>query len=308
MLTVLCVIGTRPEAVKMAPIVLRLQSDPDFRCITLATAQHRELLDNVLNSFGITPDHDLNVMKDNQSLSYLTSKILTNLDDYLGQIKPDIVLAQGDTTTVMTSAMAAFYKKIPFGHVEAGLRTGDMSNPYPEEMNRVVAGHLASWHFAPTQSSKANLLREGIAESKIHVTGNSVIDALHKVIKMPETHFTAPFPDKKMILMTAHRRENFGKPLQQIYKAVLHLVSNNPDIYVFYPVHPNPNVKKLAHKMLNHERIILSAPLDYVPFVQAMNASYFILSDSGGVQEEAPALGKPAVSYTHLTLPTTPYV
>ncbi len=299
---VLCIVGTRPEAIKMAPVILRLKADPDFDCKVLATAQHRELLDNVLNAFNITPDHDLNVMKPNQTLSYLTSQILKDIDDYLTQTRPDIILAQGDTTTVMASALAAFYQKIPFGHVEAGLRTKDMNNPYPEEMNRVVAGHLATWHFAPTESSKHNLLSEGISETKIFVTGNSVIDALHRVTDMSETQFTPPMPDKKMILVTAHRRENFGQPLENVFRALLTLVDQYEDIYVFYPVHPNPRVKKMAYDRLgHHERVILSDPLDYVPFVHAMKAAHLILSDSGGVQEEAPALGKPVLVLRHDT-------
>ena len=293
---VLCIIGTRPEAIKMAPVILGMKKDPDFDVKVLATAQHRELLDQVLSLFNIIPDFDLNVMRSNQSLPDLTARLVTSLDKCLEEINPDIVLAQGDTTTVMVSALAAFYRKIPFGHVEAGLRTGDVQNPFPEEMNRVVASHLAQWHFAPTQSTVDNLLKEGIASSKIFKTGNTVIDALYKVIDAPNLKQPIIPAGKKMILVTAHRRENFGQPFENICKAILALAKKYSDTCFFYPVHPNPNIKSVVDGLLGgHDQIILSEPLEYLQFVAAMKESYFIMSDSGGVQEEAPALGKPVL-------------
>jgi UDP-N-acetylglucosamine 2-epimerase (non-hydrolysing) len=293
---ILCVVGTRPEAIKMAPVILALKKLADFDVRVLATAQHRHLLDQVMQVFGIDPDIDLDIMRRNQALTTLTARLLLDLDDVLLAEKPDAVLAQGDTTTVMTVALACFYHKIPFGHVEAGLRTWDMQNPFPEEMNRVIAGRLAKWHFAPTKSSRQNLLREGVADADIVVTGNTVIDALLSVADR-----VAPLPDgldpaKRLILMTAHRRENFGEPFEQVCRAVLALLERNPDVQVLYPVHPNPNVRETAHRLLGaHPRAVLCEPLDYLPFVAAMKRAYLILSDSGGVQEEAPALGKPVL-------------
>ncbi|MDG1127005.1 MAG: UDP-N-acetylglucosamine 2-epimerase (non-hydrolyzing) [Hellea sp.] len=293
---VLCIIGTRPEAIKMAPVILALQASKDFNPVVLATAQHRELLDKVFAIFGIVPDFDLNVMKPNQTLPALTAKLITALDEKLETIKPDIVLAQGDTTTVMVSSIAAFYKKIPFGHIEAGLRTHNMSSPFPEEMNRVIAGHLAKWHFAPTESTKKNLLREGIPASMVHVTGNTVIDALYSMID--ESAKSAPYvaENRRLILVTAHRRENFGRPFKDICRAIRFLVDNNSDIDVLFPVHPNPNIKSKAEELLGDiNQVTLCDPLDYIPFIGAMKAAYLILSDSGGVQEEAPALGRPVL-------------
>lgn len=294
--TVLCVVGTRPEAIKMAPVILALRASPNFKVRVLATAQHRHMLDQVLRVFDIDPDVDLNIMRPNQALTMLTARLLLDLDDVLLGEKPDVVLAQGDTTTVMTVAMACFYHRIPFGHVEAGLRTGDMANPFPEEMNRVVAGRLAKWHFAPTEGAKRNLLKEGVATDDVYVTGNTVIDALMGVV---ERQTELPFQvaqGKRLILVTAHRRENFGEPFREICRAVLKLVEANPDIQVVYPVHPNPNVKDIALQTLGgHDRIVLCEPLDYLPFVEVMKRAYLILSDSGGVQEEAPALGKPVL-------------
>lgn len=293
---VICVIGTRPEAIKMAPVILALKDSPEIDCRVLATAQHRHMLDQVLEVFNIEPDFDLDIMRPNQALTTLTARLLLDLDDILLVEKPDVVLAQGDTTTVMTIALSCFYHRIPFGHVEAGLRTWDMSNPFPEEMNRVIAGRLARWHFAPTESSRQNLLQEGINDSEIYVTGNTVIDALMTAaagnpeigIELDET--------KRLILVTAHRRENFGQPIIDICRAVLTIVERNVDVQVLFPVHPNPNVQSIAHEILgDHSRIVLCEPLDYLPFVGAMQKAYLILSDSGGVQEEAPALGKPVL-------------
>lgn len=293
---VLCVVGTRPEAIKMAPIILALKGCADVNCRVLATAQHRHLLDQVLEVFGIKPDIDLDIMRSNQALTTLTARLLLDLDDVLLDEKPDVVLAQGDTTTVMAIALACFYHHIPFGHVEAGLRTWDLSNPFPEEMNRVMAGRLARWHFAPTESSRKNLLQEGVQNRDIIVTGNTVIDALKSVA----AHYPAVGVDlddsKRLILVTAHRRENFGEPIKEICRALLMLVEQNEGIQVLYPVHPNPNVQSVAYKMLSdHPQIVLCEPLDYLPFVGAMQRAYLIISDSGGIQEEAPALGKPVL-------------
>ena len=280
----------------MAPIILALKKQPELRVRVLATAQHRDLLDQVMHAFGIEPDIDLNIMRPNQGLSELTARLLLELDGVLQTEQPDVVLAQGDTTTVMTVALACFYLRIPFGHVEAGLRTWDKNNPFPEEMNRVIAGRLAQWHFAPTESSRQNLLREGIPDADISVTGNSVIDALLLVADRAKTMPVQLDASKRLILLTAHRRENFGAPFERVCNAILTLLERNEDIQVLYPVHPNPNVRDVAYQLLGqHPRVVLCEPLDYVPFVAAMQSAYLILSDSGGVQEEAPALGKPVL-------------
>jgi UDP-N-acetylglucosamine 2-epimerase (non-hydrolysing) len=293
---ILCVVGTRPEAIKMAPVIMALKTEPWAAVRVLATAQHRHMLDQVLNLFGVEPDVDLDIMRPNQALTTLTARLLLDLEDVLQSEKPDAVLAQGDTTTVMTVALACFYGRIPFGHVEAGLRTGDILKPFPEEMNRVVTGQLARWHFAPTESARQNLLREGVPQHSIYVTGNTVIDALQTVAaKRPEID-VALDPSKRLILVTAHRRENFGAPFREICRAMRAIADRNEDIQVLYPVHPNPNVTSVVYDMLEgHPRISLCPPLDYLPFVGAMQRAYMILSDSGGVQEEAPALGKPVL-------------
>jgi UDP-N-acetylglucosamine 2-epimerase (non-hydrolysing) len=294
--TVLCVVGTRPEAVKMAPVVLRLRAEPWARPRVLATAQHRRMLDQVLGLFGIAPDVDLDLMRRDQTLADLTSRMIAALDRALADERPDVVLAQGDTTTVMATALAAFYRRIPFGHVEAGLRTGDLANPFPEEMNRVVASRLARFHFAPTAEARGNLLREGIRDADVHVTGNTVIDALLHVSAGDAPIGPALDPGRRLILVTAHRRESFGAPLREAFGALRTLADRNADIEVLYPVHLNPNVSGPAHELLGgHPRILLCDPLDYAPFVSAMKRAYLILTDSGGVQEEAPALGKPVL-------------
>ena len=307
---ILVVVGTRPEAIKMAPIILALKKQAEFHVRVLATAQHRHLLDQVMQDFGIVPELDLDIMRPNQSLSTLTARLLIDLDEVLIAEQPDVVLAQGDTTTVMTVALSCFYQRIPFGHVEAGLRTWDMTSPFPEEMNRVIASRLAQWHFAPTESSRKNLLKEGIPDSDISVTGNSVIDALLMAADMvAESLTTLPAevarqidPDKRLILVTTHRRENFGAPFERICQAFLALLDRNPDVQLLYPVHPNPNVRDIAWRLLGqHPRAILCEPLEYLPFIAAMKLSYLILSDSGGVQEEAPALGKPVLVLRHET-------
>jgi UDP-N-acetylglucosamine 2-epimerase (non-hydrolysing) len=293
---IICTVGTRPEAIKMAPVILALKQQPWAEVRVLATAQHRHMLDQVLNFFGIVPDIDLNIMRPNQTLTALTARLLLELDEVLLAEKPDVVLAQGDTTTVMAMSLACFYHRIAFGHVEAGLRTWDMQNPFPEEANRVLAGRLTRWHFAPTESSKNNLMREGIAESDITVTGNTVIDALLMTASKDLTLDIELDDSKRLILVTSHRRENFGEPFKGICRALKTLAERNSDVQILYPVHPNPNVKDVAYEILgNTPNIILCEPLDYAPFIAAMKKSYLIISDSGGVQEEAPALGKPVL-------------
>lgn len=293
---ILCVVGTRPEAIKMAPVILALKKEPWAEVRVLATAQHRHMLDQVLNFFGIKPDIDLDIMRPNQALTTLTARLLLDLDDVLSAEKPDVVLVQGDTTTVMTVALACFYHRIPIGHVEAGLRTGDMQNPFPEEANRVIAGRLARWHFAPTESSRQNLLREGVADTDILVTGNTVIDALLMTAARDLELGVDIDPAKRVVLVTSHRRENFGEPFQNVCRALRTLAERNPEVQFLYPVHPNPNVKDVAYATLgNLPNMLLCAPLDYAPFVAAMKRAYIIVTDSGGVQEEAPALGKPVL-------------
>lgn len=293
---IVCVVGTRPEAVKMAPVILALRNQPWAEVRVLATAQHRNMLDQVLHFFGIAPDIDLDIMRPNQALTTLTARLLLELDSVLSAEKPDVVLVQGDTTTVMTVALACFYHRIPIGHVEAGLRTWDMQNPFPEEANRVIAGKLARWHFAPTEGSRQNLLREGVPDADILVTGNTVIDAL-LMTAAKELDVGIPLDSaKRLILVTSHRRENFGAPFREICEALRTLAQNNSDVQLLYPVHPNPNVKDVAYEVLgNCPNIVLCEPLDYAPFVAAMKQAYLIISDSGGVQEEAPALGKPVL-------------
>ncbi len=293
---ILCVAGTRPEAIKMAPVILALKNEPWAQVRVLATAQHRQMLDQVLEFFEIKPDIDLNIMRPNQALTELTGRLLLELDEVLKSEQPDVVLVQGDTTTVMTVALACFYHRIPIGHVEAGLRTWDMQNPFPEEANRVIAGKLARWHFAPTEGSRQNLLKDGIEDADIIVTGNTVIDALLMAAKK-DLEIGIPIdPQKRLVLVTSHRRENFGDPFRRICQALKLLARQNPDVQFLYPVHPNPNVKDVAYEFLQEEKnFILCAPLDYAPFVAAMKRSILILTDSGGVQEEAPALGKPVL-------------
>jgi len=293
---ILIVIGTRPEAIKMAPVILALKKESWVNVRVLATAQHREMLDQVLNLFNIEPDIDLNIMRPNQALTSLTSSLLLELDNVFLREKPDVVLAQGDTTTVMTTALACFYHHIPFGHIEAGLRTCDIKNPFPEEANRVIAGLFARWHFAPTENSRQNLLRESMNDNDIVVTGNTVIDSLLMIAAKDIELGIQLDGDKRLVLVTAHRRENFGEPFRNICRALKTLAKNNPDVQFLYPVHPNPNIKNVVHEMLSgFHNIYLCDPLGYAPFVAAMKRAYIIISDSGGVQEEAPALGKPVL-------------
>ncbi len=295
--TVLCTVGTRPEAIKMAPVIHALRADPAFRCLVLATAQHRALMDQVLDLFGIVPDIDLDIMQPDQSLSALTGRLMLRLDATLAETAPDIVLGQGDTTTVLTTSLAAFYGGIPFGHVEAGLRTGDLASPFPEELNRVLTARMTRWHFAPTEAAAAALLAEGYDPGSIHVTGNTVIDALAIAQRLPAA---AALPlgtgIRRRLLVTLHRRENFGQALSRICVALDRLVADNPDLDLLIPMHPNPNVRgMLMRHFAGRARVTLCEPLGYAEFIAAMRSATLILSDSGGVQEEAPALGKPVL-------------
>jgi UDP-N-acetylglucosamine 2-epimerase (non-hydrolysing) len=293
---VLCVIGTRPEAIKMAPVVLALREEP-WACVrVLATAQHREMLDQILPLFGIASDIDLDVMERNQTLPALTARLLTSLDESMTREQPDLVVGQGDTTSVLATALVCFYRRVPFAHIEAGLRTHDLANPFPEEMNRVLAGRVASLHFAPTERARRNLIEEGVRQSDIHVTGNTVIDALLDVAARPHETGVDVDPTKKLLLVTAHRRESFGTPFIELCQALRTIVDQHDDVQILYPVHLNPNVSDVVYRLLKgHPRILLCDPLDYAPFVAAMKRSFLVLTDSGGIQEEAPALGKPVL-------------
>lgn len=309
---VLTVFGTRPEAIKMAPLVHALAKDPHFEAKVCVTAQHREMLDQVLKLFSIVPDYDLNIMQPGQGLTEITCRILEGLKPVLESFKPDVVLVHGDTTTTMAASLAAFYQRIPVGHVEAGLRTGDLSSPWPEEGNRTLTGHLATYHFAPTETSRQNLLRENIADGRITITGNTVIDALFWVRDRAlsdealRNELTQRYPflanGKKMILVTGHRRESFGRGFEQICQALAEIAANNPDVQIVYPVHLNPNVSEPVNRILGHvDNVILIEPQDYLPFVWLMNRAWLILTDSGGIQEEAPSLGKPVLVMREMT-------
>jgi UDP-N-acetylglucosamine 2-epimerase (non-hydrolysing) len=300
---ILCVIGTRPEAIKVAPVIIELRKHPDwFDTRILVTAQHRQMTDQMLGVFNLVPDIDLDIMKADQTLRDVTVRVLHGIEGVLATEKPDVVLAQGDTTTVMATAVACFYAHAAFGHIEAGLRTGNCWEPYPEEFNRRVAGLVARYHFAPTQGSADNLLREGTNPQTVFVTGNTVIDALNLVLA--GTHAPPrPVPeDAPYILMTCHRREIFGKGVREVFETVRDFARRHPDIYVWYPVHPNPNVRGPAAEILAATpNIVLTDPLDYVAFLHAMKGAYLMLSDSGGVQEEAPALHKPVLVLRDVT-------
>lgn len=295
---VMTVFGTRPEAIKMAPLVLALQADERFEAVTTVTAQHREMLDQVLEIFKIVPDYDLNIMHKEQTLTEITANVLTKLDQVIKVVKPDIILVHGDTTTTFAASVAAFYNQVAIGHVEAGLRTWNKYSPFPEEMNRQMTDDLADLYFAPTEESKANLLKENQAAAKIFVTGNTAIDALKQTVSSDYQHelLAKLDPGHKLILVTMHRRENQGQPMARVFRTLLEVVEQRPEVEVIYPVHLSPKVQKLAHEILgNHERIHLIAPLDVVDFHNLAAKSYFIMTDSGGVQEEAPSLGKPVL-------------
>ncbi len=298
------VFGTRPEAIKLAPLVLALRDDPDLRPVVCVTAQHREMLDQVLAIFGIAPDADLDLMRPDQTLAGLTARAVAGIDAWLADARPDLVLVQGDTTTVFCAALAAFYRGIPVGHVEAGLRTGNLHSPFPEEANRVLTSRLADLHFAPTAGARDHLLREGVPAERIFVTGNTVIDALHLVIEQVRRD-PPPVPglderelrgDRPLVLVTGHRRENFGPGFQRVCRALTRLADAFPDHLFVYPVHLNPNVQRPVHAILSgRDNVLLIDPLPYLPFVRLMDRATLILTDSGGVQEEAPGLGKPVL-------------
>lgn len=296
---VMTVFGTRPEAIKMAPLVKEIEKHSDiFENIVCVTAQHREMLDAVLNLFEIKPDYDLNIMKANQNLWSITSDVLVKMKDVYEEVKPDIVLVHGDTTTSMAAGLSAFYARIPVGHVEAGLRTFDKYNPFPEEINRVFVDALCEYHFAPTDTSMENLKAAQVPMTHAYKTGNTVIDALLYIVNNKEADISnlGLNPDLRTVLVTAHRRENFGEPIKNICAAILELVEKNKDIQVIYPVHPNPNITNVVTELLGgKERVILTEPQDYAPFSTLMKHSVLIMTDSGGVQEEAPSLGKPVL-------------
>lgn len=308
---VLSIFGTRPEAVKMAPVVQALARQPEIESVVCVTAQHREMLDQVLNLFHIDPQIDLNLMRPNQTLAELTANIFNNLDPILEKTNPDWVLVQGDTTTVMAAALNAFYRHILIGHVEAGLRTHDKWAPFPEEVNRKIAGVVADLHFAPTALSKDNLLKEGVPERCIKVTGNTVIDALRQIVNEPVPENIASLLEekqihdkqKKLIVITAHRRENFGEPIRQICNAIKDIALNNIDtLELVYPVHLNPNIQKPAHEILDGiPNVTLLQPLEYLPLIQLMKHATLVLTDSGGIQEEATGLGIPTLVLREVT-------
>ena len=295
---VLSVFGTRPEAIKMAPLVKELNNRKEIESVVCVTAQHRKMLDQILEKFSIAPQYDLDVMEKNQTLNSITSKILNKLDDVIKNEKPDIVLVHGDTTTTFSSALAAFYNRVDIGHVEAGLRTNNKYSPYPEEMNRRMVDVMADMFFAPTNDSKENLLKEGVQAEKIFVTGNTVIDALSTTITKEYSNDLLNWVGKneKLILLTTHRRENLGKPMENIFKAVKRIVEEFEDVKVIYPVHLNPRIREIANQAFKDcEKIKMIDPLNVVDFHNFQNKSYLILSDSGGIQEEAPSLGKPVL-------------
>lgn len=295
------VFGTRPEAIKMAPLVKELQSREELDAKVLVTAQHREMLDSVLELFDITPDFDLNIMKHGQTITDITTRVLHGVGEIFEQERPDLVLVHGDTTTTFAAALASFYQKIAVGHVEAGLRTGNIYSPYPEEMNRKLTGSLATYHFSPTVMNVENLLRENISKENIVITGNTVIDALLSVTDKPyrfEIDKLNEIDDtkQKLILLTCHRRENWGEPMKQIFEAINELTKKNPNVVVVFPMHKNPSIRELARTYFGtNSSVRLIEPLDYEPFANLMKKSHLILTDSGGIQEEAPALGKPVL-------------
>jgi UDP-N-acetylglucosamine 2-epimerase len=304
---VVTVFGTRPEAIKMAPLVKLMEQNGHIETVVCVTAQHREMLDQVLGLFDIVPDYDLDIMRDRQTLTGVTVRALEGVGNVLDEVKPDAVLVHGDTTTTFAGSLASFYRHVRVGHVEAGLRTFDRYSPFPEEINRRLTGALADMHFAPTAVAKANLLREGVPENSIVVTGNTVIDALLQVARSGYI-FTQPllkdmdFELKRVILLTCHRRENLGKPMEEIFKAVRDIVSAYSDVEVVYPVHRNPAVLEAARSILGErKRIHLIEPLDYLPFANLMGKCHLVMTDSGGIQEEAPSLGKPVLVLREVT-------
>lgn len=298
---VMTVFGTRPEGIKMAPIIKTMENVPEIENIICITAQHREMLDQVLNLFNIEPDYDLNIFKPGQTLTEITMRALEGLEKVIKEVKPDILLVQGDTTTVFSGALAAFYQKVKIGHVEAGLRSGNLYSPYPEEANRKLTGILTDFHFAPTETNKNNLLKEGYPEDRIFITGNTVIDALKYAVK-DDYKFRISllndldYENKKVILLTSHRRENIGKPMENIFSAVNQIALEYEDVEVVFPIHLNPKVREIAHNIFDgNERVHIIEPLDYEPFTNLMAKAHIVVTDSGGLQEEAPSLGKPVL-------------
>ncbi|MBV1819786.1 UDP-N-acetylglucosamine 2-epimerase (non-hydrolyzing) [Bacteroidales bacterium MSK.15.36] len=300
-LKVMTVFGTRPEGIKMAPIVKVMENTKEIENIVCVTAQHREMLDQVLDIFEIKPDYDLNIFKPGQTLTGITTKALEGLEKVIVETQPDLLLVQGDTTTVFAGALAAFYQKVKVGHVEAGLRSGNLYSPYPEEANRKLTGIVTNFHFAPTNESRENLLREGYPEEKIFITGNTVIDALFHVVKEDYIFEDSllnniDFKNKRVILLTSHRRENIGKPMENIFTAIDGITKKYNDVEVIFPVHLNPKVRNIAHKVFDGNKDIhLVEPLDYEPFTNLMSKCHIVVTDSGGLQEEAPSLGKPVL-------------
>ena len=292
------IFGTRPEAIKMAPLVKELEKRKEIKSIVCVTAQHRQMLDQVLETFDIKPDYDLNIMKQGQTLGEITTRALNGLEEVIRECQPDIVLVHGDTTTTFAGALAAFYNQTAIGHVEAGLRTNDKYSPYPEEMNRQMVDCMTDMYFAPTNLSKQNLLKENISEEKIYVTGNTAIDAMATTVKKEYTHPELNWikKDERLILVTAHRRENLGEPMRHIFKAIRRITDEFKDVKVLYPIHLNPKVREVAHEIFDGcDRVKLIEPLEVFDFHNFINKCYIIMSDSGGVQEEAPSLGKPVL-------------
>ena len=298
MIKVMSIFGTRPEAIKMAPLVKELEKRKEIESIVCVTAQHREMLDQVLNTFDIKPDYDLNIMKQGQNLADVTTRALVGLEEVIKKVKPDIVLVHGDTTSTFAGSLAAFYNQVAIGHVEAGLRTYDKYSPYPEEMNRQMVDRLSDMYFAPTEISKDNLLKEKIDESKIYITGNTAIDAMSTTVDENYTHPELDWINagERMILLTAHRRENLGEPMRHIFRAIKRVVDEFSDVKVIYPIHMNPRVREVANEVFGDaDRVKLIEPLEVFDFHNFQNKSYIILTDSGGIQEEAPSLGKPVL-------------
>ncbi len=298
---ILIVFGTRPEAIKMAPLVKELKKEDSFITKVCVTGQHRDMIDPMLKIFDIKPDYDLDIFKHGQTLTEVTHKSLVGVEGVIKEFRPDLLLVQGDTTAVLAGALAAFYNRVKIGHVEAGLRSGDLYSPYPEEANRMLTGVLTNYHFAPTQHSKENLLREGYDESKIYITGNTEIDALHMVLDKnykfeDELINNINFENRKVIVMTAHRSENIGKNMENIFSAINDIANDNEDVEIIYAMHKNPKVREIAVKILgNNNRVHLTEPIDYFPFMNLIAKSYMVVTDSGGIQESAPALGKPVL-------------
>lgn len=297
MIKVMTIFGTRPEAIKMAPLVKELKKRKEIKCIVCVTAQHRQMLDQVLKTFDIVPDYDLNIMQQGQTLTDITTRAIQGLEEVIKEVKPNIILVHGDTSTTFAGALAAFYNQVDIGHVEAGLRTYDKYSPYPEEMNRQMVGCLADLHFAPTELSAKNLIEEGKNKDKIFITGNTAIDAMSTTVKENYNHEILDWVgNNRMILLTAHRRENLGEPMYRIFRAIRRIVDEFNDIKVVYPIHMNPKVRKVANEVFeNCDKVKLIEPLEVLDFHNFIAKSYIILTDSGGIQEEAPSLGKPVL-------------